>query len=482
MADRPVFKIQIDPGTYSCRWDLGDGDLVRGELELRADRPPSGNAIWMVGKDKEVTTVEGHKELHYDFPQTVNQATLFGRLDSGQEVLLIDVQLETWWEDRTRIDAAAAIVGHEVPREDQPIFSAAEVQITALDALGGRPPISSTSFSVPDENNPSRKWIIERNGDSVQKWSLDEIEVQLSYNSRASTFDPYKFSAAFTPVLNIRTQNPISLREWIDDWCIPLRRIAGAATGRREEIAYLALEADGGWNVAVFGSGITQAPYESNLASVRDAKPAFTTARDGISLLSLIQGWKTQRDAGNPLIEVYDPVMLARQQHPRSRVLLLIQLLEALYGFENLAILEERSVKHAEKREKLVELLTKLRDDGQIETADLRFVKDRMPKDSPRSLDEALRAHFQSLPDTSILDELKDLPIIKEVASTLKPPTSENALRVVRNKLSHGERSYPIPELDNLARLLDRIVRAIFFRVLGCDADVSKRALDGERA
>ncbi|MEV4156591.1 hypothetical protein AB0J48_26570 [Nocardia salmonicida] len=472
---------RVEPGTFNCLWFLDDATPVRGEVTLEPGRPPTASAVWSVTKPEEVHFDDGHIELHSSYPQEEVREEVRGRLDTGQEIVLITARLHTWYADRTSIEAAAAIIGTDLPEESNFLFESAEIQITALDAIGGVAPLMAGS-AASSASHP-REWTVKQNGAASQSWSSDRATLNLYYSSRASAFDPYQFSVEHTPVLNIKLEAPISLRTWIDDWCTPLQRVIGAATGRYERITHIALRQNNdSWWAVVFGSGITQSPYVSQRSEVGKLNPAFTTYGDNISLLELIQGWRQQQRDGNPLIDAYNPAVLTPEQHPRSRLLLLLQVLEAVYGFENKEALVESAERHSEKRIALIDKLKELSTQEILEDSEFQFLKKNISKYPAQGLDQALRAHFRSLPTRDIITELSGLGVIREASADQSDKSPENALRIIRNNLSHGQVIYPVEDMNRLARLLDRVTRAVFLRILGCQPDVIKRVAEKRRA
>lgn len=476
MTDEAVRPTHTAPGTYPCIWNLGDDGAVDGEIVLSASASPSGNARWSVEKPTVLELEDGRREEQSSFPQTGTLPYLKGRIkNSGEDILLGNVSLYTWFSDDTIVDADFALVGHSLFEMMDDGFRTANLQVTALDAISGSPPIASTTF--PTRNVGSMTWSAEWNENSRQTWVGEQAEICLEYNARATVHDPYRFAVKFTPTLKISLKYGISAERWFEDWCNPLIRIVSAATGGVEGLTYLSFQCDDGSNVTAFTSGISQAPYASNINDVRGAKSAFTTSRDGLSILAMIEGWRSQREAGNPLIEGYNPALLVRRQHPRFRVLLLLQFLEALFGFENRTDLDRQKTIYLEKRNSLIDRLTALRDSELLTTAELRFAKSAIQKSPPQGLDTALRYHFERLPSSNVVDNLSSHALIERVASTLQPATVENALRVIRNQMAHGERDYPVGDLDKLASILNRIVRAIFLELLDCGEEACRRAL-----
>ncbi|WP_154606655.1 hypothetical protein [Rhodococcus sp. AQ5-07] len=361
-------------------------DSFAGEVDLQADQAPKGTLYeWMPGLH--VTPETG--EASFSFPQYFHLPALRGYIeDSASEILLLDVTLSTWTPGQTDLRASTALVGVDLPPEDSPRFFGAECQISGIDAIGGFTPLLKTNHPPAGSNPRSGEWKATGNGNSTQIWNDDGAEVTHEYNISYTAFDPYFFRVGFTPVVRIEVGQALTLRDWIDHWITPVQRITSVATGREERITYLSLHQEDktcrepGSGLHVFGSGITQKPFASRGSSVREARSAFTTARDELSLLELVRTWRRQLDDKNPILETYDPVLLRRNQHPRSRFLLLIQALEGLSGYQNRATFQERTEKHLAARERVLTRLQALADnpDAKLESADLKFVKTRISK------------------------------------------------------------------------------------------------------
>ena len=456
-----------------------------GDIDLRANHAPKGTLYgWMPGLSVAPQTLEAS----FSFPQNFHLPTLRGYIeDSGREILLLDVTLSTWTPGQTDLGASAALVGVDIPTEDPPRFFGAECQISGIDAIGGFTPLLKTNHPPTGTNPRSGEWKATGNGDSIQTWVDNAAEVTHDYNINYSVFDPFYFRVGFTPVVRIEVSEALTLREWIEHWINPIHRITSVATGREEHITYLSLHREDkvsrelGSQLQVFRTGITQEPFASRGSSVSEARSAFTTAGDKLSLLELVRTWRRQLEDENPILETYDPVLLRRNQHPRSRFLLLIQALEGLSGYQDRATFEERTEKHLAAREQVLTRLQALvnNPDAELESADLKFVKTRISKRPPGSLDQALRTLFKQVGAEKLLYELASNPLIEQVLTTLDVSNRkvDSALARIRNDLAHGNRSYPPHQLSAVANILERVARAHMLRTLGCSEQVQLRAI-----
>ncbi|WP_375544142.1 hypothetical protein [Dermabacter hominis] len=270
----------------------------------------------------------------------------------------------------------------------------------------------------------------------------------------------------------------------MDEYVEPLRRFVAIATGKPQELTYLAVEveAENGW-FQVFGTAITQEPYESSSDAVRSASSAVEAYEDGLSLLELISRWRELEVEHHPLAETYGSMLHADDQHPRSRFLLLIQALEGMHGAETRDQYEARVEELKERRTALLEKLQSLAGESRTEdkpdeeiltVEDLRFLKKFLMKRPIGNLDSALNAMASSLPVDG-MDAIKKTVLVKGVLSSKRAESAPAALRTVRNDLAHGNRGYPFDDLDEVVTLLERIVRAHALRLLGCPDPVVSR-------
>ncbi|WP_433491996.1 hypothetical protein [Nocardia grenadensis] len=476
MVDGTSLKAVIPTGTYQCVWFLGPGsDSVAGEIELQDDRSPHGSAQWTLLEPERIVNASGRYELAESFPQDGRRNIVRGIIDElGLEIALVNVSIHTWYRGKTWLDAEAAIVGHKLPTGEVPGFSNLQLQLTGIDAVGGASPIAHIIGGSPD--NP-RGWDIRGNPDATQIWSNDEASVTLTYQTSSNAIDPFRIDVSYLPMIAIELCQPISLRDWVDDWCEPLRRIVGAVLDSPSEISSMSFRLPDGTAATVFGSSVSSQPYVSDIEKIRKSEPVFTTLRDGVSLLDLVVNWRVGKDLGNPLVEGFNPYVLTNRQHPRFRLLLLIQLLEALDGFENRATNAERASRYTDSRLDIIESIKALRESGAISSANFRFIKENLSKRPINSLDAALKRQFSLVGSSQIDDRLLAIGSVSELASELNPPTSVNALRVIRNDLSHGNRDYPSGDLHRIALVVKLVTRIRFMQLLGCGVDVAARMI-----
>ncbi len=400
MPSETALKLQLEPGEYQCTWALpnADGSFedFPGLFSAAANKPPEGSAHG----DLPVFWSEKNGSRRAGFPQVVNRATLRGHLVNGNDVLLVDASIHYWSPERAHLSARAAVVGLELfsSSNEQAVdaFSGIKMQVTGLDVVAGVAPLKSFTFPSPDAVHLSGVWSAEGNPESSQEWTEGGTTLRLEYDGSARIGDPYSYRLAFSPVVLVQLDRYRSLTQWLDEWIDPITRLVALATGRREEITYLALEvpkmspSSHGRYAQVFGSGLTQAPYESRQRDLVEVKPALRLQAEGLSLLTLVTKWQQLTKQHHPLVETYGAFLGTERQHPRARFLLLIQALEGLHGYETKRVYEDRVARHLQQRQAVLDSVGQKLEKGQRE-----FLKKNLSKRPASSLDDALRAQSE---------------------------------------------------------------------------------------
>lgn len=226
----------------------------------------------------------------------------------------------------------------------------------------------------------------------------------------------------------------------------------------------------------VFGWDITQSPQNTSRDRIEATQTLVNLAADEANLLALLQSWRKLSNEHHPLIETYGSMTTTAEQHPRSRVLLLLQALEGLHGFETSEQRAKNEETYAKKREGVLERAG----ESQLGAADVKFLKKHVMKRPSSGLLDALGAIFNSLP-VDIRPELDATPLFTSVRSldpTLTKEKAEKVLVRIRNDLSHGSASYEPWDLKEVADLLERVVRSETLRVIGAPESSRKRALE----
>lgn len=494
--DRKALELSYDPDEYLCTWSIPDGTggwrALSGSVDVQPNRSPRGRVYGEVPLHNTSST---SGRACFAFPQRTEAPVLRAVLANGGTLLVLDATITYWSTGEGRISGSAALLGrghgHYAPAkpttdpsdQTRPMIIAARIQTTALDAVLGTAPINEVSFPSSSEST-TREWAARTNPEASCEWTSDKATLRVGYNGRMRTADAFEFRLRFSPVATLQLDESLTLHGLVDEYVEPLRRFVAIATGKAQELTYLAveLEAENGW-FQVFGTAITQEPYESSSDAVRSASSSVTAYEDGLSLLELVSRWRDLEAEHHPLAETYGSMLHADDQHPRSRFLLLIQALEGMHGAETRDQYEGRVKEHTQRRTALLEKLQSLASESSTEekpdeeiltVEDRRFLRKFLMKRPIGNLDSALSAMASSLPVNG-MDALKKTVLVKGLLSSERAESAPAALRIVRNDLAHGNRGYPSDDLDEVVALLEQIVRAHALRLLGCPDPVVSR-------
>lgn len=473
MTRTAALKLSFAPDDYLATWQLptaaGGTFEAHGALTVEAGKPPKGTAHGDFDDALEhmAPGVTG-------FPQHVEAPVVTGRLSNGANVILINARVTYWVTDQAIIHAAAAIITLADVTSEEALFKQCEVQIGGLDAIAGVPPIKNTNFP----KGIAGTWAAELDPkDFRQEWNDTGATVGLTYFGSFRSFDPYTFSMGFSPVAWCRLEEPVPLRQLLDDWVTPLRRVASIATGRPEEITCVTVYPEAGdgpeHKGQLFGLGITQEPFESSRDEIEGIKSPLRLKADGVSLLDLVRTWQKLESDHHPLVETYGAMLHARDQHPRSRFLLLLQAIEGAHGYETKASYARRQKKHTEDRDEVIALAR-----GSLDARQLKFLERNISKRPPGGLEPAINWLARKLPG-DVKAQLEATPLV--AATTAAPVSARNAadaLRIIRNDLAHGTKGYDAYELQQVVAVLERLVRAHALELLGCPDAVAGRVLE----
>lgn len=483
---KPVVELKFEPGEYLCHWHVPSKDgttlTLPGSIEVDSDSGPKG----IIHGD---VPLEALREGVYSFPQSSRYKALKLSLANGGTGVVLNARVD-WGTGIGFVSGGIATLALgngvapwneqtvEAAGEDEEfLYGSCEVQIGALDALMGVTPIGWKNDPREAFKDDKYTWTSVTNPDASLEWSDDHGNtVKAWYPSKINSHDFYNVSIRYAPVLKVTVAEPASLPDFIDQWLAPIRGIASIATGRSQPVHMIKLRPSGDdgspWGAAqVFGTALTQAPFDSSADQVRSDKTVLQCAADGVSLLDLIRSWWRLRDEQHPLIETYAGMLHVKDAHPRSRFLLLIQSLEAMHGHDCREEFEERRVAYVEKRDELLDAVGE-----HISGKQRRFLKDAIDKEPKRNLSTALEAAFD-LPEqfAQAREALEGSRLVSQLLAedhNLKPL---DALRVVRNGLAHGTRGFDAYDLDQVNDILDRLVRAHGLRLLGCPQSVFAR-------
>lgn len=473
MTRKAALKLSFTPDDYLATWNLpsatGGTFTAHGALTVEAGKSPKGTAHGDLDD-----ALEHMAPGATGFPQYVDAPVLTGSLSNGANVLLVNARVTYWVPDQAMIDAGAAIITLADVSSGDALFKQFDIQVGGLDAIAGVSPIKSTEF--PKKGAAGTWAAVLDPEDFRQEWSDAGAAVGLTYYGSFRSFDPYTFSMGFSPVAWCKLDEPVPLSQALDDWIQPLRRVVSIATGRREDITYLTVYPNTHDGVErkgqLFGLGITQEPYESSRDEIEKIKSPLRLKADGVSLLEMLRAWQKLTSVHHPLVETYGAMLHARDQHPRSRFLLLLQAIEGAHGFETREPFVRRMQKHTKAREEVV-ALTK----ATLDAKQHRFLERNIGKRPPGGLEPAINWLATRLPG----DVKTQLEATTLVASTKATPVdaknAPDALRIIRNDLAHGTKGYDSFELHQVVKVLERMVRAHALGLLGCSNEVVSRVL-----
>ena len=387
-------------------------------------------------------------------------------------------ELSYWFPTQGRASAAFAVLSRdELDANATRKYQAIELQIDGLDALMGNAPISQVKMPVKADDEPV--WSATLNREAHSDWELGDDKMSIWYNASIRAFDFYEFHMVFGSVVKVTSRSPLTVAEWWLQWVRPLRQLVSLITqGPREIHGFLAIQdadAPHASRDQVFGWDITQRTQNSSRDSVEAAQSLVNLRADDANLLALLQRWRALSSDHHPLLETYGSMTTATEQHPRSRVLLLLQALEGLYGFETAEQRAKNEEAYAKKREAVLE-----RAKTALKSSDTGFLRRNLLGRPSGGLLDALISIFKSLP-VDLRDEFEATDLVALVRSSnadlAKAPMEKTLVRV-RNGLSHGSASFEPRDLLAVADLLERVARSETLRVIGAPDASRKRALE----
>jgi len=468
MANDVPLTLKLEPGEYQCYATLPakDGSSVQlgGLLSLQGNRPPELALHGDIPNDPTLDFPPGLTT----YPQISQLPLLRVNLVRGNDVLLLDCTINRWMPGRAIVNAAAALVGVTIPEDDQPPkIKNLTIQISGAAAVIAPPPLQELHFPMKREADKPMEWrAVERLPRKITDHD-DGAEVSAYWNASWSGGDGYSHRVTFSPAIEITFAQPIDLDTLREQWLSPLDCIIGLATGRAETNTYVGVELAGGDSreLQVYGTNISQQPYAPRLNDLLKIEQAFRTyGDDDASLLRLCRGWQVASVKGHPLVETLGTFLSLPPQHPRARFLLLIQALEGLHGHHNPEE-EERLAQHQTMRKRARE---ELKTCEGLDSEIRKFVRGTLPPRPPSNLERALNAAVGNLP-VDLTGKFDSLELVKSLVAVDDGEAKDwaSAMRVVRNGLSHGNRSWLPHLLKPAAEVLEAIARAHLMRTIG---------------
>lgn len=466
----PLHQI-LEPGEYRTRWTIPSRDggeiTLDGDLELIPDRPPRAHVYGEIPGTYDPIQ-DGSRTA--SFPQEYNGGLIRGQLLNGHHVLLVDTVIHVLFPDRASLQSRAALVGPTPAPEGELRIFRVEAQVEGLDAISGIAPIQRTEVPMqvpPGTRHLDWSWKAVGEPDSTQTWTDENTEVELRFYNSYSAVDWFAFRVTFSPIVLIRPSQPFTFDSAFSEWVEPLRRIISLSTGRRERLTFLSVDLGAGQDpprFQVYGTALHQDPYASNGNDVGKVDRAFWLLPTDMSLLALLRRWQELSAEHHPLLETYGSLIYAHDQHPRSRLLLLLQAIEGLHGYETRTAHEERVFKHQAQRQEVLDVLE------ESQSAEIiAFLKKHLMKKPAVGLDEAVRQILKQAP-------IDVTPVLAASRLLVAHENVPAGLRIIRNDLAHGNRGYDAQDLREVVQPLEGVVRAHFLRVLGCTTTAQERA------
>ncbi len=468
-------KLGVEPGNYAVEWFLDDRGSIPGEVSLQPSRPP------------EVTLFDDAVPKEWSkggsFPEEHSFDRIAGRLRSGQDIVLTDVDLSIWFMGRSVGHARHATVGLNAAQVSGDAFHRARLQLTNLDVLFGTPPIRSLRWPSQDNSHMEGSYAIDLNPEAHHEWADEATghRIECTYDTQMPLALGHSHYVAFAPVITLTCDEPLTVDRWTHDWVLPLLRLTTLATRIPQRLSWLAVsaahpdspdsDADRRVTASVFGGGIAQAPYEAEYRAEwreRQHRPLFTLASLPMSLIDLIRGWRVLEHDENPSIELFGLAMRHPDLPARARFLYLVQALETLHSHEHRVEDEEAQARFEERRAEILSQLEQV----SLPSGSLRFIKDKWSKRRVGSLDRRLSELLAQMPHPT--QESVSTPPPGEVLEAMTaegPQPMEALLRLLRNDLSHGNCNYEDFALIPWVERVETICRVHTLRLLGFDEE-----------
>lgn len=468
MAEATVgIKMVIDPGEYACTLRIPELDgptrELAAEIELvGGNKPPQGNLFGDVP-----LKVENGASA---FPQRYSYPVLRGRLRNNQELVLLDVEVTTWFPEQASFSARGALVGFPPPSAgDQ--FTKVRFQTLHLDRIIDFAPIAETKLPQPTAGEALEWWARERSSRYHEWAETSGITLSVGFDARARTADPYELYVRYAPIGELHLPSPVTFATIVSSWLEPLTGLLTVIAGEAAPLTYVELTArvgdEEGRRLQLFGSGITQAPFASNPWNGKDVRPAIHLGPDSQDLLELIQSWVVHVKSRSPLFETYTSLAGVSGDHPRHRFLLLMQAIEGHYGHVHMDAISEHRDRFAEARK---EHLTAVKE-ASLPAATTKFIKKHVRSRLDPQLREALTWAMAPVPEVAT-SKIASSAIVTETQSREECDGSwVDALRLLRNDLAHGTRGHDPYALHEVVKSLELVVRAHVLIALGVSAD-----------
>jgi ApeA N-terminal domain 1 len=467
-------QLAVQPGEYPCEWVVGGRNLP-GDLHLGGARPPRMNVY------EDVTEIDWADGKPHGFPQEHEFPRLTGRTRSNLDVVLVDATVSTWFPRLNSGYARYAVVGLGIAAAQDDRFRRIRLQITGADTLLGVFPLKEISWPSRTAEVSEERYSAVLNPDSRLRWKDDGLglTIECGYDSRLSP-GPYRFEVVFAPIFEFCSARPFSIDDWVRDWVSPLLRAASLATRAPQRLAWLTVQTVGhdeanGRTGVVFGSGIDQEPFQASRPDASldpDSRPLFSFPELPVGLPELLLRLRKSEASDNPFMELYLSTLFQSDLPQRARLLYLIQALEALHSFESRATDERDQRKFEEGRNSLLSTIESLG----LDPREVSFLRRSWGKRKPDQLDRRLAAVLRQVP-LGVRANLRSPEMNALARKMTGAATLPAQLRVIRNELSHGRRSFDERDLRPWVRATEFICQAHALRLIGFDGPAIEQGL-----
>jgi hypothetical protein len=254
------------------------------------------------------------------FPQNHSIPEIVGRLRTGHDVIVTDADVSIWVPERTHGSARFAVVGLGIAKAARR-YPRLRLQLTGSDLLFGIPPLESIQFPNPENFRFEGQFGATLNRQSVQTWqdATSGVAITCSYEGNFSLTNRYRHQLAFAPVVEFEGE-PGTIDEWMDLWVRPLLGLTALATRAPQQLGWVVVRAApddpadqaGEACSVVFGSGISQEPYQAEEPPVRtdpDWRPLLTLRTLPVGLPAVLRAWRDLEASDNPFLELYRSVL-----------------------------------------------------------------------------------------------------------------------------------------------------------------------------
>ena len=445
------------------------------------------------------TSTEGERLISFE-PHEDNQEILRAWLRSGNQAVLLNVQIQHLLPQESRVQGQMALIGWRMP--DNLLFDTVRFQVGGLTELAGVYPLKSITLPKTLDSDAvlSATWNAEM---TTQVWTTDSGDcVELNFTATTEVERWYSFAVSSAPVMTV-SGKPRSAEEWMRQYVRPLAEITTLATLRPQSVSWVTLEypakvspgllPDVGQprhdsytlSAQLFAADIVQQPYEaaptenSHLISY-DMGSLIRLGPDGAALPTLLGGWRSLQTAFGTFFD-YLTTALRANMSTKSRFLALVPALE---GF-HLAKYGDGPMPRKVFQKQRKAVLKRIGELDGADQSDVDFLKTwlnaygsyqlahRLRVIVDQELGEGLRQriHAMTNPVPESLSRLVD-----------RPEDVWTVMGTARNRIAHGGDKQPsLEQLTSLTRLAHTVAIGAALHLLGVPDTVLCAAIDQNR-